>query len=288
MNPSWILHTRDFPTSDGLLSLTLVEEDFTDLYPRFLRYTLSLRKGGELVALFRTNTYEYTPTDPLEARSVAQARAAEWEGALASAPARFFAPHPVPVYEMPPAPASDVVVLQGSPRADGNCGILASWAADAARAKGATVQVIYPHDRYIRPCIGCYQCYNTGTCIYRDEMDDIIPALEHARLLVICSPVYTNTVPGGLKLLVDRCQAYHAWRVLTASPARKKGLLFVVAGRKGLENFTCVQHTLRAFLNNLSIPLAGEVLVDQMDERRDIRKVTGIAVQVRELVQRHL
>jgi len=140
----------------------------------------------------------------------------------------------------------------------------------------------------IRCCIGCYQCYNTGTCVFDDDMGSIIGAIKGASLLVVCSPVYTNTVPGGLKLVIDRCQAYHAERVLSGGWTEQKGLIFSVAGRKGEENFTCITRVISAFLRNLGIEPAGEVLVDRLDAIKDIRTISGMEQNVKNTIQKHL
>ena len=122
----------------------------------------------------------------------------------------------------------------------GNCSILAGWAVDAAHELGRTAQVIYPHDMDIRCCIGCYQCYNTGSCVFDDDMGSIIDAIRESSLLVVCSPVYTNTVPGGLKLLIDRCQAYHAERVTVRRADRTKRIdLFCRGKERGGEFYLC-------------------------------------------------
>jgi multimeric flavodoxin WrbA len=188
----------------------------------------------------------------------------------------------------PVSPPADLVVIQGSPRGNGNCSILAGWAVNAADELGMQAQVIYPHDMDIRCCIGCYQCYNTGTCIFEDDMKSIIDAIRSTSLLVVCSPVYTNTVPGGLKLLIDRCQAYHAERALSGGSAGQRGLIFSVAGRKGEENFTCTTMVISAFLRNLGIAPVGEILIDRLDEMRDIRTIPGIEKKVREAVKQNL
>jgi multimeric flavodoxin WrbA len=140
----------------------------------------------------------------------------------------------------------------------------------------------------IHHCIGCYQCYNSGSCIFQDEMGSIIDAIRGTSLLVICSPVYTNTVPGGLKLLIDRCQAYHAERTLSGGRTGQRGLIFSVAGRKGEENFTCTTRVISAFLRNLGITPGGEILIDWLDEVRDIRTIQGLEKKVMETVKREL
>jgi multimeric flavodoxin WrbA len=106
--------------------------------------------------------------------------------------------------------------------------------------------------------------------------------------VVLCTPVYTMTVPAGLKLLMDRCQAYHAKRLLTGDTGSRNGLLLSVAGRRGMDNFTGVQSTVHAFMRNLGIHPVEDVLVDGLDTIQDIRKVLGVREKVRDAVAKSL
>ncbi len=264
--------------------LTLDREDFSAIYPRMVRYVLAVQEGDLLRAVFRTNTFEYTPLSPLAAETAAQEKAAEWERELTADPSGIFRNFPAKPSRRPSGPLTDLVIIQGSPRPDGNCGILAGWAADAAREAGRSAQVIYPHDLDIHCCIGCYQCYNTGTCVFDDDMGSVIDAVRGARLLVLCSPVYTNTVTAGLKLVIDRMQAFHAERTLSGGRSHQKGILFSVAGRKGGDNFTCITRVIVPFFKNLGIEPAGQVLIDSVDAAGDIRLLPGRKVEVNGLV----
>ena len=264
--------------------LTLDREDFSAIYPRMVRYILAIREGDVLRAVFRTNTFEYSPLNPLAAETAAQEKALEWERELAADPSGIFRNYPANPFRRPPGMVTDLVIIQGSPRPDGNCGILAGWAADAAGEDGRSVQVIYPHDLDIHCCIGCYQCYNTGTCVFDDDMAGIIDAVRGARLLVLCSPVYTNTVTAGLKLVIDRMQAYHAEMTLSGGRSDQKGILFSVAGRKGGDTFTCITKVIIPFFRNLRIEPAGQVLIDSVDAVRDIRLLPGRKEEVKGLV----
>ena len=268
--------------------LTLNSEDFSALYAGMVRYTLTVTEGERMISVFRTNSFEYSPLVPLAAETVAEQTADEWEREIRNNPLGFILNHRQQVPKRPSAPPSDLVVIQGSPRALGNCSILAGWAVDAAHELGRSAQVIYPHDMDIRCCIGCYQCYNTGSCVFDDDMRSIIGAIRGSSLLVVCAPVYTNTVPGGLKLVIDRCQAYHAERVLSGGRTGQHGLIFSVAGRKGEENFTCVTHVISAFLRNLGITPAGEILIDRIDSVKDIRTIAGMEDSVRKKVKHYL
>jgi multimeric flavodoxin WrbA len=250
-----------------------------------IRYTLTAQKGERIISVFRTNSFEYSPLVPFAAQTVAGQTADEWEREIRNNPLDFILNHRQMVPKCAAAPKSDLVIIQGSPRALGNCGILAGWAVDAAHELGRTAQVIYPHDMDIHCCIGCYQCYNTGTCVFDDDMGNVIGAIREASLLIVCAPVYTNTVPGGLKLLIDRCQAYHAERALAGGRTGQNGLIFSVAGRKGEENFTCVTQVISVFFRNLGITPAGEILIDRIDSVKDIRTIAGLEDTVRKKVK---
>ncbi|WP_298666090.1 flavodoxin family protein [uncultured Methanofollis sp.] len=269
---------------DREYTLSLWREDLSGLYPGMVRFTLTLCTARETVATFRTNSYEYSPTVPLDAETAARHKAEEWARGLTAHRERFLA---AVTRQAPRRPfsATDCVVIQGSPRPDGNCSILAGWAADEVRRMGQTVQVVYPDDMGIHPCIGCYQCYNTGRCTFDDDMAGIIGAVKHASLLVVCSPVYTGTVPGGLKVVLDRFQALHAEKNLFEDVSMPEGVLLAVCGRKGEANFACLTAVVRASMENLGIKYAGEVLVDGVDRVRDIRRVEGLEGRVRGTVR---
>ena len=114
-------------------------------------------------------------------------------------------------------------------------------------------------------------------------MTGIINAIRGASLIIACSPVYTNTVTGALKLVIDRTQAYHAERALHGGKTGQKGLIFSVAGRKGEDNFICITRVVSAFFRNLGIR-PGEVLIDHIDTVRDIRTIAGLEQEVKEKV----
>ena len=270
-----LIQRRDVQTGRGVYTLSIEKEDLSHLYPGMERYSLFLISEGNILSVFRTNTYEYSPQVHLDARMAVLRKADYWECQLKSSPPDFLEALLTPRTRcVPPLPATDLVVIQGSPRPDGNCSVLAGWAVEAARSLGKTSRVLYPDDMEIRPCIGCYQCYNTGHCTYDDDMSGIIGAIKGASLLVICSPVYTNTVPGGLKLCIDRCMAYHAEISLTGRKRLIHGQTISVCGRTGLSNFGCLLDVVETFMKNLGIRPAEPVLIDGMDQVSDIRKLT--------------
>ena len=58
----------------------------------------------------------------------------------------------------------------------------------------------------IRPCLGCFSCWNRtpGKCCMEDDMAQVIQDLLWADITVWSFPLYYYTVPGELKNLIDR------------------------------------------------------------------------------------
>lgn len=279
---------REVTREGGVYTLVLSRWDLSSLYPGMILYTLRLLSGEKSVTLFKTNSYEYSPAAFLDAGDVARKKLDDWEDLLKDQGPGPFLSRRETVRETGVEAGADVLVLQGSPRADGNSGLLASWALEEVEAAGFTGRVIFVHDLMARPCIGCYQCYNTGTCTFQDDMTGVIDALRQAGLLIVCTPVYTSTVPAGLKLVIDRFQAFHAEMILAGDSRAKRGLLFAVAGRTGEENFTCVTRVVNDFMRNIHIVPSGSVLVDGLDHKKDIRTIPGVEEKTRELLRRTL
>ncbi len=80
--PEHPVYEKEVETAAGLFTLRVAEEDLSAIYPGMIRYSLRLFLGMREIAVFRTNTYEYTPTDPLDAKDAALHKAAEWESGL--------------------------------------------------------------------------------------------------------------------------------------------------------------------------------------------------------------
>ena len=122
------LRSVDIDAGKERYILTLDSEDFSALYPGMIRYILTIREGERIISVFRTNSFEYSPLVPLAAETVAVQTADEWEREIRNNARGFVLNHPQFVPEHTATPVSDLVVIQGSPRASGNCGILAGWA----------------------------------------------------------------------------------------------------------------------------------------------------------------
>jgi multimeric flavodoxin WrbA len=281
MVESAVLKERSIETDEGTFTLRLALEDLSSIYPGMQKYTVEIAREEKRVYTYAINSYEEPPGVLFDPAEVAEIVFARLEHDVASRPKHYVRPS-AEVRQIPAGGRYDLVILQGSPRRFGNSGRIATWCDEEAARAGLSSRIFYIQEMSIQPCTGCYTCYDYGYCPVDDDMHTIIRALEGAPLLVICTPVYTNTVPAGLKAVMDRCQWLHARRkVLGGERGKARGLLVCVAGRRGAEPFECVRKVTDAFMENLGIRPAEPLLIGDLDRIRDVRQVPGLEDDVR-------
>lgn len=71
---------------------------------------------------------------------------------------------------------------------------------------GVHVEELMVNRMDIRPCLGCFSCWNKtpGKCCIEDDMGEVIQKLLWADVTIWSFPLYYYTVPGTLKNLIDR------------------------------------------------------------------------------------
>jgi len=104
--------------------------------------------------------------------------------------------------------AKNVLILQGSPRKNGNTGILCDEFMHGAEEAGNTVEKIDVASLKINGCLGCNGCQrNGGTCVQKDDMTEIYGEILSADVVVLASPIYYYTWTAQLKAVIDRTYA---------------------------------------------------------------------------------
>lgn len=97
-----------------------------------------------------------------------------------------------------------VLVFSTSPRRHGNSDRLCDEFMRGAAEAGNEVEKIFFHDKKINYCLGCGKCYQTGKCVQKDDMAEILDKMLEADVLVFGTPVYFYTMNAQLKTLIDR------------------------------------------------------------------------------------
>ena len=100
---------------------------------------------------------------------------------------------------------SNIVILVGSMRKNGNTDLLAQAFAEGARENNF-VEIVSVADYKVNPCIGCNSCFikEGNKCFQNDDMDGIYEKLKVADMVVVASPVYFYGISAELKAVIDR------------------------------------------------------------------------------------
>ena len=167
---------------------------------------------------------------------------------------------------------SNIVILAGSERKEGNTDLLVESFRKGARKKHS-VDVISVRNHKIRPCTGCNLCFDrTGhECVQQDDMKIVYDKLKKADVLVIASPVYFYGISAQLKAVIDRLHT----PMRNEFPIKRLALILVGAATLP-ELFDPVKVQYRLVLNFFHLEDAGMVLVQGAKDKGDVKNTDGL------------
>jgi multimeric flavodoxin WrbA len=122
-----------------------------------------------------------------------------------------------------------VLILNGSPRANGNTSIAVKELVKTFETEGVETEVMQIGNQDIRGCIACGSCGKTGKCVFDDAVNLIAPKFEKADGLIVASPVYYASANATLIACLDRLFYSTGF-----DKTMKVGASVVVARRGGL------------------------------------------------------
>ena len=97
-----------------------------------------------------------------------------------------------------------VLILNGSPRANGNTALAIKEMENVFKAEGVEFETIVVGNKNIRGCIACGKCSEIGKCVFDDEVNEIAKKFEEEDGLVLASPVYYASANATLMALLAR------------------------------------------------------------------------------------
>ena len=97
-----------------------------------------------------------------------------------------------------------VLMLNGSPHANGNTAVALREMEEVFRANGVAVETVRIGDQAVRGCAACGGCYRLGKCVFDDVVNEIAPKFEAADGMVVASPVYFASANATLIACLDR------------------------------------------------------------------------------------
>ncbi len=100
----------------------------------------------------------------------------------------------------------NILVLNGSPRQNGNTAKMVTAFCEGAESSNHTVKTVNVCKLNVKGCLVCEYCHSKGNgkCIQKDDMQDIYLLLNDTNMLILASPIYYHGISGQLKCVIDR------------------------------------------------------------------------------------
>ena len=113
-----------------------------------------------------------------------------------------------------------VLMVNGSPRQNGNTARALKEVADALANEGVESEIVWIGNKPVRGCVACNKCKaNPGACVFDDDVCNGISArMKGADALVVGSPVYWGQPNGAVLSIVQR-MLYSNGAVFAGKPA---------------------------------------------------------------------
>ena len=97
-----------------------------------------------------------------------------------------------------------VLLVNGSPRANGNTATALEEMVKVFEAEGIETEVLHVGNKDIRGCIACGSCGKNGKCVFDDVVNEFAPIFAECDGLVVASPVYYASANATLIAFLDR------------------------------------------------------------------------------------
>lgn len=145
-----------------------------------------------------------------------------------------------------------ILILNGSPRANGNTVALIENFSKGAESAGNTIVRFDLQKMNIHACLGCCEGGKDpeSPCVQKDDMEKIYPHYKDADILVLASPMYFWSISGQLKCAMDRLFAVNESDPNYAGPI-KDCMLLMAAQDDTESNFEPVRHYYNTIVRNL-------------------------------------
>ena len=127
-----------------------------------------------------------------------------------------------------------VLMLNGSPRRNGNTSIALGEMEKIFVREGIETETIHLGNKDIRGCIACLSCEQKGKCVFDDLVNEVAPKFEACDGLVVGSPVYYASANATLVAFLTRLFYSTSFdktmKVGASVVAARRGGLFTIAG----------------------------------------------------------
>ncbi|WP_349674855.1 flavodoxin family protein [Lacrimispora sp.] len=161
-----------------------------------------------------------------------------------------------------------IMVLNGSPRKNGNTSGLVQAFTKGAEEIGSTVTTFFLEEMNINGCKGCLKGgkNHESPCVLKDDMEQIYSVYREADIVVLASPMYYWNWSGQLKIAFDRLCAIEECNP-NFNNLRKDSVLLIAAAEHDFDEVTYYYHKL---INHLQWSSLGQVFAGDVMHIGDI------------------
>lgn len=134
-----------------------------------------------------------------------------------------------------------IMIINGSPRKEGNTATVINWVASGALEEGAEVEIIdaVQLENKGNGCLGCRRCNDSDDyrCVIEDETSSLITQMLDKDVVAFATPVYFGSFSAQMKRLIDRMYCFKRVRdgSFSVEPALKDVSLALIATAGGDE-----------------------------------------------------
>ena len=97
-----------------------------------------------------------------------------------------------------------VLIINGSPRQNGNTSIALKEMEKVFAEEGVETEIVQIGNKAVRGCIACGSCHKNGKCVFDDVVNELAPKFEAADGLVAATPVYYASANATMIACLDR------------------------------------------------------------------------------------
>ena len=97
-----------------------------------------------------------------------------------------------------------VLLINGSPKANGNTATAMAEMAKVFAEEGIETVTMQVGSQAVRGCIGCGKCGKLGKCVFDDIVNEAAAMLAQCDGMVVGSPVYYASANGTVTAFLDR------------------------------------------------------------------------------------
>lgn len=105
----------------------------------------------------------------------------------------------------------EIIIINGSPRRDGNTARMCSAFAEGVKSSGKTVssETVHLYELEFKGCRSCFACKlkggkSYGKCAVKDALSPVLERVKNAAAVVFASPVYFMDITGEMRSFFER------------------------------------------------------------------------------------